>query len=119
MSLFTVFKIPSILLLCLIFSAITCTVPTVDYANHNSQSSTIDYNTDIIYTCQPGYSHTGGNLTRSCKANGTMTGSTPVCTRKFAGNALALFQIIFKIMFILTCYHYLQANQLCKARWKL
>ena len=86
----------------LFFSAITCTVPTVDYANQNPQSSTIDYNTNIIYTCQTGYSHTEGHLIRSCKADGSLSGSTPVCTRKFAGNALALFQIIFKMMFILT-----------------
>ena len=72
-------------------SAITCTVPTVDNADQNPQSSAIDFNTNIIYTCQPGYSHTEGNLTRSCKADGSLTGFTPVCTSKCAGNALAVF----------------------------
>ena len=68
-------------------------MPTVNNADQNPQSSTIDFNTDIIYTCQNGYSHTEGNLTRSCKADGSLTGITPVCTSKSAGSVFALFQI--------------------------
>ena len=90
----------------------TCTVPTVDNADQNPQSTTIDFDTNIIYTCQIGYSHKEGNLTRSCKADGSLTGSTPVCTSKCAGNALALFQIIFQIKFRMTDFHYLGTNHL-------
>ena len=61
-----------------------CTVPTVDNANQSHESSTIDYNTTIAYTCQTGYSHTDGNLTRSCNADGSLTVSTPVCKSMFA-----------------------------------
>ena len=65
----------------LYFSVNTCTVQNVPNANP-VPSATIDYNTDVIYTCKFGYSHTAGNLTRSCEANGLLTGSTPVCTSK-------------------------------------
>ena len=63
------------------FSVDNCTVPTVQYAIP-VPFSTIDYNSDVTYTCQDGYSHTTGTLTRSCKADGTLTGSPPVCTSK-------------------------------------
>ena len=36
----------------------------------------------MTYACQPGYNHTDGDLTRTCQANGSLTGSTPVCTSK-------------------------------------
>ena len=63
------------------FSVNNCTVPTVQNTDP-APSSTIDFNSDVTYTCQDGYSHTAGNLTRSCEADGTLTGSTPVCTSK-------------------------------------
>ena len=44
--------------------------------------STVDYNSDVTYTCQDGYSHTAGDLTRTCKADGSLKGSSPVCTSK-------------------------------------
>ena len=71
----------------------TCTVPTVDNADQNPQSSTIDFNTNIIYTCRTGYSHTYGNLARSCNADGSLTGSTPVCTGRFARNTWTKFEV--------------------------
>ena len=66
----------------LIFSVITCTVTVVSNAMPNSPSPT-DYNTDVSYTCQTGYNHTDGDLTRTCLADGSLTGSLPVCTSKF------------------------------------
>ena len=63
------------------FSVNTCTVQTVSNATP-VPSGTIDYNSEVIYTCEYGYSHTAGNLTLSCQANGSLTGSTPVCTSK-------------------------------------
>ena len=62
-------------------SVITCTLPTVSYASP-SVVSPIEYNTAVTYACQPGYNHTDGDLTRTCQANGSLTGSTPVCTSK-------------------------------------
>ena len=58
---------------------------TVANANQSncSESSTIDYNTTIKYTCSSGFSNTAGTLTRTCNADGSLTGSTPVCTSKF------------------------------------
>ena len=62
----------------------TCSVQAAAYANKSPNSSTIDYSTNITYTCQTGYSHTAGNLTRNCNADGSLTGSLPVCSSKFA-----------------------------------
>ena len=59
----------------------TCTVPNVTNATP-VPPSTVDYNSDVTYTCQVGYSHTAGDLTRGCNADGSLTGTTPVCTRK-------------------------------------
>ena len=65
----------------LYFTVKNCTVPTVSNANP-VPLSTIDYNSEVTYTCQDGYSHTTGNLTRTCKADGSLTGTLPVCTSK-------------------------------------
>ena len=59
----------------------TCTVPTVTNATPVPASS-VDYNSNVTYTCEDGYSHTAGDLTRSCNADGSLTGTTPVCTSK-------------------------------------
>ena len=59
----------------------TCTVPTVTDATPVKVSS-VDYNSNVTYTCADGYSHTAGDLTRSCNADGSLTGTTPVCTSK-------------------------------------
>ena len=47
--------------------------------------SMIDYNTDVEYTCDPGYTHTAGDLIRTCLDDGSLTGSPPVCTSKLQG----------------------------------
>ena len=65
----------------LYFSVNTCTVPTVINATP-VPASTIDYNYTVTYTCQDGHSHTAGDLIRICKADGSLTGTTPVCTSK-------------------------------------
>ena len=67
--------------LLLYFLVNTCTVPNVTNATP-VPPSTVDYNSDVTYTCQDGYSHTAGDLTRSCNADGSLTGTTPVCTSK-------------------------------------
>ena len=61
------------------FSA--CLVPSVSNASTDSTSS-ITFNTAVTYTCHTGYSHTAGDLTRTCKIDGELTGSTPECTSK-------------------------------------
>ena len=63
------------------FSVNNCYVPTIQNTD-TAPFSTIDYNSNVTYTCQDWYSHTAGTLTRSCKADGTLTGSPPVCTSK-------------------------------------
>ena len=65
----------------ILFSVDTCTVPGVPNSDQSSQS-TITYNTAVTYTCSTGYSNTGGQLTRTCQARGSLTGDPPVCTSK-------------------------------------
>ena len=66
---------------CLYFSVTACTVPAVANAAP-TPSSPINYNTHVTYTCQTGYNHTDGDLTRTCQADGSLTGSLPVCMSK-------------------------------------
>ena len=65
----------------LYISVNTCTVPNVTNATP-VPPSTVDYSSTVTYTCQDGYSHTAGDLTSSCNADGSLTGSSPVCTSK-------------------------------------
>ena len=71
----------------LYYSVNTCTVPTVTNAIP-VPPSTVDYNSYVTYTCQDGYTHAAGNLTRTCKADCSLTGSSPVCTSKSKGQCL-------------------------------
>ena len=65
----------------LYISVYTCTVPTVANAIPVPASS-VDYNSNVTYTCADGKFHVAGDLTRSCNADGSLTGTTPVCTSK-------------------------------------
>ena len=60
-------------------------------------TSTVDYNFTVTYTCQVGYSHSAGDLTRSCNANGSLTGTTPVCTSKLR------WQCWHRFIYIIMC----------------
>ena len=75
-------------------SVINCTLQTVSNASPNP-ATPIEYNTSVTYTCQPGYDHTDGDLTRTCQANGSLTGSLPECTSKlqrwFVGSDFRLY----------------------------
>ena len=52
-----------------------------------TQESMIDYDTDVEYTCDPGYTHMAGDLIRTCLDDGSLTGSPPVCTSKLMGKS--------------------------------
>ena len=78
------------------FSA--CVVPSVSNATPDSTSS-ITFNTTVTYTCRIGYSHTAGDLTRTCDIDGQLIGSTPVCTSKLH---CAVYEHIVKVSRV--CY---------------
>ena len=63
----------------LYFLVNTCTVPPVANAAP-VPAYPVDYDLNVTYTCEDGYSHTSGDLTRRCNADGSLTGTTPVCT---------------------------------------
>ena len=60
---------------------LACVVPSVSNATPDSTSS-ITFDTTVTYTCHTGYSHTAGDLTRTCEIDGQLAGSEPVCTSK-------------------------------------
>ncbi|XP_052791729.1 neurotrypsin-like [Mya arenaria] len=55
-----------------------CKIPHVGYAIYDGAA--IVYNTTVTYTCAGGYSHTNGNLVRTCQADGQLDGVSPTCT---------------------------------------
>ena len=60
---------------------LACVVPSVSNATPDSTSS-ITFDTNVTYTCNTGYNHTAGDLTRTCTNDGQLAGSEPVCTSK-------------------------------------
>lgn len=38
---------------------------------------------EAIYSCVPGFNHSGGDLTRTCLSNGTWSGDPAICDGKF------------------------------------
>ncbi len=48
-------------------------------SNADFSGSDLTYQGQLSYTCQTGYEHTSGNLSRTCQSDGSWTGSTPVC----------------------------------------
>ena len=47
--------------------------------------STVDYNSTVTYTCQDVHSNAARDLIITCKADGLLIGSSPVCTTKLKG----------------------------------
>lgn len=39
-----------------------------------------EYQSTAVYTCDNGYERSSGNLERTCEADGTWSGSEPVCS---------------------------------------
>jgi len=61
------------------FAGITCPVPPVDFALPNPYLNEVRYPSLVTYTCQAGYQHVGGDLVRTCQADGTLSGVAPTC----------------------------------------
>ena len=67
--------------LAILFTGITCVPPAV--ANATITSSSPYYQNDsVTYSCNSGYKHTGGDLSRTCTAINTLSGTEPVCLSK-------------------------------------
>ena len=61
----------------------TCAAPaSVPFSSRLPNQATYEYSTSISYTCDTGYSHTSGDLLRTCQANTTWSGTEPVCMSK-------------------------------------
>ncbi|XP_052776697.1 sushi, von Willebrand factor type A, EGF and pentraxin domain-containing protein 1-like [Mya arenaria] len=61
-------------------SIITCVPASVPNSSKSPDQATYDYATSVTYSCTTGYEHTGGDLTRTCQADTTWSGTTPTCS---------------------------------------
>ena len=61
-------------------SVVTCAAVNVSFASKSPDQAAHDYNTNVVYSCDVGYEHTSGDLTRTCTASATWSGTTPVCS---------------------------------------
>ena len=78
--------------LCLI--VVTCAAPAVVLDSSKSPNQTsYDYNTDITYTCDTGYEHTSGDLTRTCTASSAWSGTALVCSSRFLARIHVIVQL--------------------------
>ena len=78
--LYFIFKWKS--LYAIIFSAVTCNTSKIENATMYPDMDTVNANTTVIYNCSDGYTHTGGDLNRTCNGSGQWTGRPPICTGK-------------------------------------
>ncbi|WAQ96222.1 CSMD3-like protein [Mya arenaria] len=62
-------------------SILTCVPASVPNSSKSPDQATYDYATSVTYSCTTGYEHTGGDLTRTCQADTTWSGTTPACSR--------------------------------------
>ena len=60
----------------------SCGVPTDVTNTGHSPTTALAINQVVLYTCDTGYTHTSGNLYRTCQSDGTLSGSPPICQRK-------------------------------------
>ena len=63
-------------------SVVTCAEEVVSYSSKLPDQSTYDFNTTVVYTCEPGYEHSSGNLSITCMDSGSWSGPAPVCTSR-------------------------------------
>ncbi|XP_060554824.1 uncharacterized protein LOC132715776 [Ruditapes philippinarum] len=60
---------------------VTCAEPAnITFATKSPVQPSYDYNTPVVYTCDMGYKLDTGDLTRTCTADGTWSGTQPACT---------------------------------------
>ena len=54
----------------------------VDHAHKVTSPDTYYHNDQVTYSCDSGYEHTDGNITRTCTAMNTWSGDDPLCTSR-------------------------------------
>ena len=71
-------------MLLIIFLAVTCNNTAVDNSIVDPAKDTVVVNATVTYTCNDGFTHTCGDLVRTCTGSGQMTGSPPICASKLS-----------------------------------
>ena len=59
---------------------------------------TIQYNNNVTYSCDNGYSHSGGDLTRACRSDGSLSGSTPICNSKLQRGSNMIVHVLLNLL---------------------
>ena len=70
----------------------TCTASSENNANPTTTS--VSYPNTIQYTCAEGYKYASGQLTRTCQADGSLTGTAPMCTGRLEWPMLEINNIL-------------------------
>jgi len=66
------------------FLAVTCNNTAVDNSIVDPAKDTVVVNATVTYTCNDGFTHTCGDLVRTCTGSGQMTGRPPICASKLS-----------------------------------
>ena len=78
-------------------AGVTCEAINVTKASKQPDKTSYSYDEEITYSCETGYEHTAGDLTRTCAAINKWSGALPVCKSRlsFVRNIVAVFFCIF------------------------
>ena len=64
-----------------LFKAINCSnTDVVALATKSPLSSVVNFSTVVTYVCDLGYEISSGDASRTCQANGSLSGTLPACT---------------------------------------
>ncbi len=63
----------------MVFVVVTCGDPG-DILHGTKSGNSFVYKETVTYTCDLGYQHSGGDLSRTCMENGSFNGTSPICS---------------------------------------
>ena len=58
----------------------TCAAEDIQYAERSPNQTEYDYNTNVVYSCDVGFERASGDLTRTCQADRSWSGTAPSCS---------------------------------------
>ena len=76
-------KILNCYIIYIVILGITCVAVDVADSSKIPNLDKYDYNTVVTYSCNTGFEHISGNLSRKCEAIDKWTGVAPTCDSKF------------------------------------
>ena len=62
---------------------ITCAAVDIANSSKDPDENVYDFDTEVTYSCDAGFEHISGELSRKCEAIDKWTGTAPTCGSKF------------------------------------